>query len=229
MLDAVYARKEGPAPVNVSEVLPPPYRFRGHASRVNCVAFSRGVWMQPKSEGQQAVPGRKFTLYAQGTAVVARSPTRVASASLDGALSVWKFFYGDGDKAPPSAECMTVLKPRFLDEQASVTDMSWTSDGMGLAVGADDGTLTFVAFSADEIGGLPLMNVKQWARTASLPSPPLRLPKQLEAPAAAEAVHPPPPPVAPVAPVERASPPSTTGHARRRITPTIVSSLPDRV
>lgn len=62
------------------------------------------------------------------------------------------------------SDCILVLKPRFIDEQASVIDLAWlvlvevlkiywlfilarTGDGTTLAVGADDGSITLVRFS----------------------------------------------------------------------------------
>jgi hypothetical protein len=44
-------------------------------------------------------------------------------ASVDGALSFWKVNYVSNDKL--TAFCIFILKPRFIDEQASVTDLAW--------------------------------------------------------------------------------------------------------
>lgn len=151
----------------------PPFRFRGHHLRVNCVAFSPVVWDAAvhcdavlngsSSESQKPCcddPASSSTAHSirTGNHLDRASPfTLYAQASVDGALSFWKVFYVGPDQL--RADTLLILKPRFLDEQASVTDMTWTGDGMTLAVGADDGTITVVRFSSDEIRGTPRPNL----------------------------------------------------------------------
>lgn len=132
----------------------PPFRFRGHMTRICCVAFSKALFKNNETN-------KTFTLYAQ--------------ASADGALSFWKVTYGD----PPIGECLFLLKPRFLDEQASVVDMSWTSSGRTLGVGGDDGTLNYITITEDDIAGVPIITekdgiVKKWPM-AYHPGEPLRI------------------------------------------------------
>lgn len=58
-------------------------------------------------------------------------------------MSLWKYFYpvstphivrdpssklseSQGSSQEPTAKCFLILKPRLFDEQASVTDMTWS-------------------------------------------------------------------------------------------------------
>ncbi|EAK88956.1 histone transcription regulator (HIR1)-like WD40 repeat protein [Cryptosporidium parvum Iowa II] len=118
---------EGKTSIKGKLELPDAYRLRGHQRRVRLFQFSQTV-IKEKDE--------IFSLCAQ--------------SSQDGSLSFWKVIYDLNSKSKiKSIECFLVLT-NFMDEQASVTDISFNNLNNTVLIGSDDNKLTLVSFELEE-------------------------------------------------------------------------------
>ncbi|KAH8583766.1 histone transcription regulator (HIR1)-like WD40 repeat [Cryptosporidium sp. chipmunk genotype I] len=118
---------EGKTSIKSKLELPDAYRLRGHQRRVRLFQFSSTV-IKEKDE--------IFSLCAQ--------------SSQDGSLSFWKVIYDLKSKSKiKSIECFLVLT-NFMDEQASVTDISFNNLNNSVLIGSDDNKLTLVSFELEE-------------------------------------------------------------------------------
>eukprot|EP00917_Polyrhabdina_sp_WS-2016_P015071 GHVP01032841.1.p1 GENE.GHVP01032841.1~~GHVP01032841.1.p1 ORF type:complete len:945 (+),score=162.76 GHVP01032841.1:3404-6238(+) len=143
-----------------------PVRFRGHRSRINVLAFSSFLvtWnVEPKN------------LYSL-----------LAISSLDGALSIWRVLAWQPDKsdkpldstksysttAPTTAQCLLVLVPRSLDEQAAAVDMTWASDSLYFIFGSDDGSCNSISIPDEAIDGKLVPTVQHLSASSTSPSQP---------------------------------------------------------
>ncbi|OII74368.1 histone transcription regulator-like WD40 repeat-containing protein [Cryptosporidium ubiquitum] len=118
---------EGKTSIKGKLELPEAYRLRGHQRRVRIFQFSSTV-IKEKDE--------IFSLCAQ--------------SSQDGSLSFWKVIYDLKSKSKiKSIECFLVLT-NFMDEQASVTDISFNNFNNSVLIGSDDNKLTLISFEFEE-------------------------------------------------------------------------------
>ncbi|KAH8739901.1 hypothetical protein FG386_001718 [Cryptosporidium ryanae] len=113
--------------INGKLEFPEAYRLRGHQRRIRLFEFSPTI-----ITGNDEL----FTLCAQ--------------SSQDGSVSFWKVIY-DLNKIDKikSIECFFVLS-NFMDEQASVTDISFNNMNNAILIGSDDNKLTLISFEFDE-------------------------------------------------------------------------------
>lgn len=118
---------EGKTSIKSRLEFPEAFRLRGHQRRVRILQFSSTV-IKDKHE--------LFSLCAQ--------------SSQDGSLSFWKVIYDlDASSKIKSIECFLVLT-NFMDEQASVTDISFNNLNNSVLIGSDDNKLTLVSFEPEE-------------------------------------------------------------------------------
>ncbi|KAJ1608404.1 histone transcription regulator (HIR1)-like WD40 repeat protein [Cryptosporidium canis] len=127
MSDIWNLHNEGKTSIKSRLELPEAFRLRGHQRRVRMFQFSSTV-IKEKNE--------LFSLCAQ--------------SSQDGSLSFWKVIYDlDLKSKIKSIECFLVLT-NFMDEQASVTDISFNNLNNSVLIGSDDNKLTLVSFELEE-------------------------------------------------------------------------------
>ncbi|KAH7648930.1 hypothetical protein FG379_001299 [Cryptosporidium bovis] len=113
--------------INGKLEFPEAYRLRGHQRRIRLFEFSSTI-----ITGNDEL----FTFCAQ--------------SSQDGSVSFWKVIYdlSNVDKIK-SIECFLVLS-NFMDEQASVTGISFNNMNNTILIGSDDNKLTLINFEFDE-------------------------------------------------------------------------------
>lgn len=91
---------------------------------------------------------------------------RYSQTSVDGCLSIWDIYRSKNGNSL-SGQCLIATPNSIVDQTALVTDMSWSPSDNLLAVGSDDGKVTFVLLESveEEVDGMLRENNETWPLT----------------------------------------------------------------